>query len=108
GIANFSRVHMVNPQMEVDGTGTMTIDQPTLDMEVRTALTPQASARAGSARVTNFLKDSQGRVVVPLKITGPVENPTVNLQAEKLVERGVPANVEKGFSSFFKGLFRSR
>ena len=108
GIANFSRVHMVNPQMEVDGSGTMTIDQPTLDMEIRTALAPQASARAGRARATNFLKDSQGRVVVPLKITGPVENPAVNLQAEKLFERGVPANVEKGFSSFFKGLFRSR
>jgi hypothetical protein len=86
----------------------MTIDQPTLDMEIRTALAPQASTRAGHARATSFFKDSQGRVVVPLKITGPVENPAVNLQAEKLVEHGIPANAGKGFSSFFKGLFRSR
>jgi len=30
------------------------------------------------------------------------------LHAEKLVEAGLPQNVEKGFSSFFKRLFRSR
>jgi hypothetical protein len=46
--------------------------------------------------------------VVPLKVTGPVENPSVNLHAEKLVEAGLPQNAEKGFSSFFKRLFRSR
>jgi hypothetical protein len=53
-----------------------------------------------------FFKDKQGRIVVPLRVNGPVENPSVNLNAEKLVETGLPQNAEKGFSAFFKRLFR--
>ena len=43
-----------------------------------------------------------------LKVTGPVENPSVNLNAEKLTESGLPKTLEKGFTSFFKNLFRGR
>ena len=108
GLADFSRVYLVNPQMEVDGSGTMTLEQPTLSMELRTTLSAQASARAGRGRATAFFKDSQGRVVVPLKVSGPLENPAVNLNSEKLVESGVPKSAEKSIGSFFKGLFRGR
>ncbi len=108
GYAEFTRLYLVNPQMEVTGNGTMTIEQPTLDMAISTALAPQASARAGRGRMTNFFKDKQGRIVVPLKVTGLVENPSVNLNTGKLAESGVPQNIEQGFSSFFKRLFRSR
>jgi hypothetical protein len=83
----------------------MTLDQPTLDLAVITALSPQASARAAHGRTSTF-KDKQGRIVVPLRINGPVANPAVNLNAEKLIETGLPQNTEKGFSSFFKRLFR--
>lgn len=108
GYAEFTRLYLVNPQMEVTGDGTMTLEQPTLDLAISTALAPQASARAGRGRMTNFFKDKQGRIVVPLKVTGPVENPSVNLNSGKLAESGLPQNVEQGFSSFFKRLFRSR
>ena len=53
-----------------------------------------------------FLKDGKGRVVVPLKITGRVENPSVNLDSEKALARGIGGNVEKGLGSLFKNLFR--
>jgi len=106
--ADFSRLYLINPQMEVTGNGTMTLDQPTLNMALSTALSPQASARAGRGRATAFLKDKQGRIVVPLRVTGPVENPAVNLNSEKLAETALPKSVEKGFGSFFKGLFRGR
>jgi uncharacterized protein involved in outer membrane biogenesis len=108
GFADFSDIHMVNPQIEVDGAGTMTLEQPTLDMALSTTLLPQASARAGRAKATAFFKDRQGRVVVPLKVSGPVDNPSVKLNSEKLAEAALPRNVEKGFGSFFKGLLRGR
>ena len=108
GYAEFTRLYLINPQMEVSGHGTMTLEQPTLDLALSTALSPQASARTTHAKISTFFRDKQGRVVVPLKVTGPVENPSVNLHAEKLVEAGLPQNAEKGFSSFFKRLFRSR
>lgn len=106
GYAEFSRLYLLNPQLEVNGSGTMTLDHPTLDLAVSTALSPQASARAGHRRASTFFKDKQGRIVVPLKIDGPVENPSVSLNAEKLIETGLPQNAEKGYSSFFKRLFR--
>jgi uncharacterized protein involved in outer membrane biogenesis len=108
GVADFSRLYLVNPQMEITGNGTMTIDQPTLDMQLNTALSSQAAARTGRGRSATFLKDGQGRIVVPLKVTGPVENPSVNLNVEKLAESGLPKTMEKGFTSFFKNLFRNR
>ncbi len=108
GYAEFTRLYLINPQMEVTGGGTMTIEQPTLNLNVDTALSPQASARAGRSRTTTFFKDKQGRIVVPLKVVGPVENPSVDLNAGKLAETGLPQNAEKGFSSFFKRLFRNR
>jgi uncharacterized protein involved in outer membrane biogenesis len=108
GVTDFSRLYLVNPQMEVTGNGTMTLEQPTLNILLNTTLSPQVSARTGRGRSATFLKDSQGRMVVPLKVTGPVENPTVNLNAEKLGESGLPKALEKGFTSFFKNLFRGR
>ena len=108
GFAEFTRLYLVNPQLQVDGYGTMTIEQPTLHMLLDTTLSPQASARAGRVRASNFFKDRQGRVVVPLKVTGPVENPSVNLNAQKVAETGLPQNIDKGFGSFFKQLFRNR
>jgi AsmA protein len=107
GRAEFTRLYLVNPQMEVTGNGSMTIEHPTFNLAISTALAPQASARAGRGRMTNFFKDKQGRIVVPLQVTGPVESPSVNVNAAKLAESGLPQNVEQGFSSFFKRLFRS-
>lgn len=108
GYAEFTRLYLINPQIEVNGNGTMTLEQPNLELALTTALAPQASARAARAKVATFFRDKQGRVVVPLKVSGPVENPSVNLNSEKLVETGVPQNAEKGLGAFFKRLFRSR
>jgi hypothetical protein len=108
GYAEFTRLYLVNPQLEVTGDGTMTLEQPTLDMVVSTVLSPQASVRAGRGRTATFLKDDRGRVVVPLKVTGPVEKPSVNLNVGKLSETAIPRSVEKGFGSFIQQLFRNR
>ena len=86
----------------------MTLDQPALDILLSTTLSPQASARSGRGRSVSYLKDRKGRIVVPLRVAGPVENPSVNLNAAKLSESGLPKTVEKGFTSFFKNLFRGR
>ena len=106
GSADFSRIYLVNPQMEVTGNGTMTLDRPDLNLAIEARLSAQASARAGRGRATTFFKDGQGRMVVPLKITGPVENPAVNLDSGKMAEKGITRSLEKSLGSFFKQLFR--
>jgi hypothetical protein len=108
GIADFKRIYMVNPEMEVNGNGTMTLDRPVLNMGIETALSAQTLAKAGRGNPATFFKNGQGRIVVPLKITGPIESPVVNLDGEKLARRGMTESTEKGFGSFFKQLFRRR
>ena len=105
GLADFKRIYLTNPQIEANGVGTMTLDRPTLNIAVETALSNQASARAGRGRAATFFKDGQGRIIVPLKITGPVENPAVNLDGEKALTRGMGEKMEKGLGAFFKQLF---
>ena len=106
GVADFKRIHIVNPQIEANGLGTMTLDQPKFDVAMETALSARSISRSLTGKAVGFFKDGQGRIVVPLKITGPVENPAVNLDAEKLIARGMPVSKEKTFGSFFKQLFR--
>jgi uncharacterized protein involved in outer membrane biogenesis len=108
GVADFKRVYLVNPQLEVTGRGIMTLNRPVLDMRLDAALSSAASARSGRGRAAAFFKDRRGRVVVPLKITGRVESPSVDLDSEKALQRGVGGNVEKGLGLFFKNLFRGK
>ena len=108
GLANFERLYMVNSQLEMTGEGTMTLNRLVLDMRLDAALSSAASARAGQTRSVAFLKDSRGRVVVPLKITGRLENPAVNLDSEKALARGIGSRREKGLGSFFKNFFRGK
>ena len=106
GFADFQRIHLVNPQLDVSGSGTMSLDQPTLNLALQASLAPHASARGGRGKTTVMLTDKRGQIVVPLKVTGAVANPSVNIDGEKFAERGVAKSVEKSFGSFFKQLFR--
>ena len=108
GLADFKRIYMINPQIEVNGNGTMTLQRPSLNMAIETVLSAQASARAGKGKTATFFKDSQGRLVVPLKITGPVESPSVDLDSSKILQRDSGQMMEKGLGSFLKQLFRKR
>lgn len=106
GSANFNRIYLVNPQLEARGSGTMTLDKPQLNIAVETTLSAEASARTNRSKTMTYFQDSQGRIVVPLKITGPVQNPSVNLDTEKLSEKGMTRSLGTSFGAFFKRFFR--
>ena len=95
GLADFKRLYFINPQLEVNGAGTVTLEEPVLNMTAETALAAQASTRLGRLRAASFFKDKQNRIVVPLKITGPVANPLVSLDAEKLANKAIDRALEK-------------
>src|SRR5206468_2261343 len=58
GFADFRRIHLINPQMEANGGGTMTLNQPTLDMAIETALSGLALSRAGRQDGNFFQRQS--------------------------------------------------
>jgi uncharacterized protein involved in outer membrane biogenesis len=108
GFADFKRIYLINPQIEMSGSGTMTLERPSLNLAMEAVLSAQASARAAKGKTAAFFKDSQGRMVVPLKITGALESPSVDLDSSKMLQRGSGPVVEKGLGTFFKQLFRKR
>ena len=98
GFADFKRLYLINPQIEMNGSGTMTLERPSLNIAMEAVLSTQASARAGQGKTATFFKDSQGRIVVPLKITGPVERASVDLDSSKMLQRGSGQVVEKALA----------
>ncbi|MPZ77684.1 MAG: AsmA family protein [Deltaproteobacteria bacterium] len=106
GLVDFKQIHLLNPQMELNGGGTMTLGQAALNIGIDATLSAQASTRASRGKTTEFFKNNRGRLVVPLKITGRVENPVVNIDSEKMAQRGVSQALQKSLASFFKQLFR--
>jgi hypothetical protein len=108
GFADFSRIFLDSPLMEVSGSGKMRLSPPTLDLRLAATLSQQASAQTAAARAATFFKDSQGRIVVPLKITGSVKNPAVSLDAEELLRKSAGQFFKQGAGNFFERLFRRR
>ena len=108
GIADIKRLFLLSPLMEASGGGKMTLTSPSLEVSLEVALAPSVSARASGAKAAAFFKDGQGRIVVPLKITGPVKGPSVNLDSEKLIRKGTRQLFEKGPGQLFERLFKPR
>jgi AsmA protein len=106
GVADFARFYLANPQLEVSGHGTMTLNRPVLNLRLDAALSPGASSRSGRAGI--HFKDRRGRIVVPLKITGRAENPSVHFDSERAFKRGVDGNVQKGLAPLFKNLLDNK
>jgi hypothetical protein len=106
GAADFKRIYLVNPQMEVHGTGKMNLQRANLNIALDTVLSAETSARTLSSKSLGFFKDDQGRLVVPLRVTGPVDSPAVNLDSEKLAERGMSSSKRNNFGALFKQFFR--
>lgn len=108
GIAEFTRLLLVSPLVEAWGGGKMTLTSPLLDLSVQAALSPEISARAGGARAAAFFKDEQGRIVVPLRVKGPADRPSIDLDKEKLVRKGLGQFLERGQGEFLDRFFRKR
>ncbi|MBI2149917.1 MAG: AsmA family protein [Acidobacteria bacterium] len=108
GTAEFKRLFLESPVMEALGAGKMTLQSPSLDLAVEAALSPEISARAASGRAATFFKDNRGRIVVPLKITGPVKSPAVVPDAQKLARKGAGQLLEQKKGELFERLFKRK
>jgi len=84
----------------------MTLEQPTVDLALETTLSRQLASRTPKAKAVNVFKDSQGRIVVPLSRSGPLDTPAVNLDTVKIAQKGMTGSQEKNFSALVKQHFR--
>lgn len=87
GVAGLKRVALENPTMEARGGGRLNLAPPTVDLTLQATLTPDVSARLARARRTAFSIDGRGRMSVPVRISGPVTRPLVNIAMPRVVAR---------------------
>ncbi len=107
-IVEFQRLFLTSPLLEARGGGKMALFPPSLDLSIETALSPEISARAGSGKAATFFKDDQGRLVTPLKVRGAANRPSVDLDKEKLVRKGVGQFLERGPGQLFERFFKKK
>jgi uncharacterized protein involved in outer membrane biogenesis len=90
GAAALKNLLLLSPLLEAKGGGTLRIDAgpPSLDLRVSAAVAPEISARAGRGKLVGLLKDDQGRIVVPLRIRGPLHSPSVSPETTQILRRG--------------------
>ena len=92
---------MVNPQLELQGGGTMTLAHQALNIGIDATLSPQASSKASRGRTSQLFKNQRGQLVVPLTVTGNAQNPAVDLDSGKMARRGATAVHGKQFGNLF-------
>jgi hypothetical protein len=107
GLANIERIFLDSPLMEVTGGGKMNLSTTNLELGLDAALSPSVSARAGG-RAGGFLKNDKGRIVVPLKVTGPAKGPSVSVDSQKLFQRGSGRTFQEGTKGLLDRLFRRK
>ena len=105
GVVDFKRIYLLNPQLELNGGGTMTLGRQALNIGMEATLSPQPSAKASRGRTSEFFKNRRGRLVVPLTVTGDAENPAINIDSGKLARRGATPSMQKSLATFFRQLF---
>jgi AsmA protein len=106
GVVDFARIYLVNPQLELNGGGTMTLARQALNIGMNATLSSQASYKASRGRTSQIFKNQRGQLVVPLTVTGHAQNPAVDLDSRKLARLGATRSMEKSMVTFFRQLFR--
>jgi AsmA protein len=106
GVANIERLFLDSPLMEVTGGGKMNLLPATLELGLDAALSPSVSSRAGG-KAGAFMRNDKGRLVVPLKVTGPAKSPSVSFDSQKLL-RGSGRSLQEGTRGLIDRLFRRK
>jgi hypothetical protein len=87
GLVELNRIGLESPIMDARGRGRLFLATQTIAMTLQAALTPAVAARLASVRRPPFASDARGRMMVPLRISGPIAHPAVNIDAPKAIAR---------------------
>jgi uncharacterized protein involved in outer membrane biogenesis len=96
---------MSSALLNLDPTGAVGFDKKiniTTDLKVA----PSLAGGLTPSAIAAYVKDEKGWTVIPLRITGTTDKPSVGLNEAKVikgVEKGIKQEIEKGL---FKGLFK--
>jgi AsmA protein len=95
---------MTSSLISLNPSGTVWFDKK-MDVIADLRVAPSLGGRIDSTRFARYIKDEKGWTVIPLRITGTADKPSVGLNQAavgKQVEKGVKQEIEK---RLFKGIF---
>lgn len=95
---------MTSSSINLNPSGTVGFDKR-IDIVTDITVSPNVAGRAVSDKFTRYLKDEKGWTVIPLRITGTADSPSVGLNQAAVgrqVEKGVKQEIEK---RLLKGIF---
>jgi uncharacterized protein involved in outer membrane biogenesis len=93
---------MHSPDVDINGSGTLTIPTKALDGRADLLLSEALSSQAGTDLV-RFTREGN-RVVLPATIGGSLESPRVMIDAAAAAKRGIRNEVERRLKGFFDRL----
>jgi hypothetical protein len=88
---------MSSPRLKVAPSGTIGFNQ-TLALLTDIEVSPEIAAKMRVARFTGFMDGKDGWTLIPLKITGTSDNPTVGANQatlKKQLQKGIQGEIEK-------------
>jgi uncharacterized protein involved in outer membrane biogenesis len=77
GVVTLSNLAFQSRDVELDGAGTLTVEGRALDIRANARLSKELTAQAGRDLVRYTAED--GRVTVPVTVTGPLDAPSVGV-----------------------------
>ena len=110
---------MTSPRLKVTPSGTVTFNKA-LDLLTDIEVSPELASKMQVARFTSFMASKDGWTLIPLKITGTTDKPSVGPNQavlKKQLQKGIQGEIEKrllkgdsqqkqgGQQDLIKGLF---
>lgn len=106
GVVTLSNLSFLSRDVELDGSGTLAVEGRALDIRASARLSKELTAQAGRDLVRYTAED--GRVTVPVTITGPLDAPSVGVNLAGLAQRAVTNELKRRAEEAIRGLFKKK
>jgi hypothetical protein len=105
-VVTLSDLSFESRDVEMDGGGTMSVASRTLDIKANARLSKELTAQAGRDLVRYTADD--GRVTVPVTITGPLAAPEVGVSLASVTRRAVENELKRRTQDAIRDLLKRK
>jgi AsmA protein len=106
GVVTLSNLVLESRDVQTEGAGTLAIASRSLDIRANARLSQELTAQAGRDLVRYTVQD--GRVTVPVTITGPLDAPQVGVNIAGVAERAIQNELKRRTESAIRDLFKRK
>jgi AsmA protein len=106
GVVTLTNLVFESRDVQTEGAGTLALASRSLDIRANARLSQELTAQAGRDLVRYTVQD--GRVTVPVTITGPLDAPQVGVNIAGVAERAIQNELKRRTESAIRDLFKRK